>query len=114
MRHEEDTSSYEQIDVISKIFKSYCCSHSTVDPPDDFLKLSLLAMEHLKSCSRTNVVYAITKVLGTMREDKSDSLLPAKRMPMGLVEHVINFYGSPTLHEVDKSESTILHIINYT
>lgn len=57
-------------------------------PPDDFLKLALLAMEHLKSCGRSNV---IAKALGTMRDDQTDSLLPAKGMPMGLVEHCVNF-----------------------
>ena len=60
-------------------------------PPDDFLKLALLAMEHLKSCGRSNVIYNLAKALGTMRDDQTDSLLPAKGMPMGLVEHCVNF-----------------------
>ena len=60
-----------------------------IDPPDDFLSLAVSAMEHLRSCGeRSNVVY---KVLGTMRDDQSDSLLPARRMPMGLIEHCVNF-----------------------
>ena len=29
-----------------------------------------------------------------MREDLSDSVLPAKRMPMGLIEHCVNFFCS--------------------
>ena len=87
----QNDSPSQQLEVLSGIFKSFRRTHSNVDPPDDFLKLALLAMEHLKSCSRSNVVYTLTKVLGTMRGDQSDSLLPGKRMPMGLVEYVVNF-----------------------
>lgn len=62
--------------------------------PGDFLELAVAAMQHLKSCGRANVLYNFAKVIGTMREDKSDSLLPAKRMPMGLIEHCVNFFAS--------------------
>ena len=48
------------------------------------------AVEHLKSCGRSNVLYNMAKAIGTMREDQGDSLLPAKRMPMGLIEHCVN------------------------
>ena len=52
-------------------------------------------MEHLKACGRSNVLYNLAKVLGTKREDNSDTLLPAKRMPMmGLIEHCVNFFCS--------------------
>ena len=62
--------------------------------PGDFLELAVAAMQHLKSCGRANVLYNFAKAIGTMREDKSDSLLPAKRMPMGLIEHCVNFFTS--------------------
>ena len=67
---------------------------SSVSVPDDFVKLSLAAMERLKQCGRHNIVYGLVHGLGIMREDKSDSRLPALRMPMGLLEYVINFYLS--------------------
>lgn len=62
--------------------------------------LAVSAMEHLESCGRSNVVYNLAKVLGRMRNDKSDSLLPAKRMPMGLIEHCVNFFSSSSIREV--------------
>ena len=38
--------------------------------------------------------------LGTKRKDQTDSLLPSKRMPMGLIEHCVNFFCSSSIHEV--------------
>ena len=90
----------QQLLAISEHFKSFCNSHSSVVPPDDFLSLAVSAMEHLHSCERSNVVYKLVKVLGTMRDDQSDSLLPTKRMPMGLIEHCVNFFGSSSVQEV--------------
>ena len=49
-------------------------------------------MEHLKLCRRSKVLHNLAKALGTKREDHSDTLLPAKRMPMGLIEHCVNFF----------------------
>ena len=80
----------QELKVISDLYKSYCSSCSSVIPPDDFLKLALSAMEHLQSCSHSNVIYNLA--LETMRDDQTDSLLPAKRMPMDLVDHCVNFF----------------------
>ena len=55
------------------------CLNSDVAVPDDFLVLTLSAMEHLKACARSNVVYNLAKVLGTKREDNSDTLLSVCR-----------------------------------
>lgn len=41
--------------------------------PDDFISISVAAMQHLKACKRTNVIYGIAKALGTKRQDGSDS-----------------------------------------
>ena len=84
----------QQLKHISDMFKSYVTSNPSLTVPDDFLVLAVAAMEHLKSCGRTSVVYNLVKVIGTMREDQSDSLLPVKCMPMGLIEHCVNFFGS--------------------
>ena len=51
-------------------------------------------MERLKLCSRSNVIYNLTKGLGMMRNDQSDSWFPAKRIPMGLIEYTCNFFVS--------------------
>ena len=36
----------------------------------------------------------VAKAIQTKRADKSNSRLPAKRMPMGLLEHMDNFYNA--------------------
>ena len=75
--------------------QSHLASNLSVNVPDDFLELAAAVMQHLKSCGRANVVYYnLATAIGTMREDLSDSLLPAKRMPMGLIEHCVNFFYS--------------------
>lgn len=62
--------------------------------PSTFLELSLKAMAQLKKSRRSNILFALANGLGTVRDDLTDSLIPTSRMPMGLLEHVINFYQS--------------------
>ena len=38
-----------------------------------------------------NVMYSLARALGTMCEDKSDSLMSAKAMPIGLIGYSANF-----------------------
>ena len=72
----------QQLQAISGVFVTYCTAHSTLSIPNDFLKLTISAMEHLKLSGRTNVVYKLCKAVGTKRRDGSDLLLPCLRMPM--------------------------------
>ena len=64
------------------------------------LKLAAEGMKHLDQSKCTNVIYFLAWALGTMRDNKSDSLLPAKRMPMGLIEHSVNFFNADHINEV--------------
>ena len=75
-------------------------NYSMVVIPDDFVKLCLRSMEHLKQVGRYNVVYGLIQGLGIMREDKSDSRFPSRRMPMGLLEYMISFYSAPSINQV--------------
>lgn len=88
-----------KLQLITEMYRSYCLSLD-VRPHDDFIELSVLAMKYLHSCQRSNVVYKLVKCLGTMRSDNSDSLLPARRMPMGLIEHCVDFFCSSSSQEV--------------
>jgi len=51
-------------------------------------------------CGQSNVVYGLAKAIGTERADKSDSRLPAKRMPMRSLEHMVNFYNADSYTKV--------------
>ena len=90
----------QQLTLISELFKLYCIEQSDICPPDDFLELSVLAMKHLHSCGRSNVLYHLAKALGTMRNGENESLLPARRMPLGLIEHCVNFFCSTSIRQV--------------
>ena len=68
--------------------------------PTDFLELAASAAQHVHQCQRSNVIYNLTKALGTMRHDASDSLLPAKRMPMGLIEYAVGFFTASSIQKV--------------
>jgi len=73
------------------LFFAVCKSAGIVELPSDFLELAVVGMKYLQDCNHTNVIYRFAKVIGTMRDDKSDSLLPVKRMPIGLIEYSVNF-----------------------
>ena len=55
-----------------------------VDVPPDFLSLYLNAMRRLANSKTNNIVYGMCKGLGTMREDGSDLVFPAKKLISGL------------------------------
>ena len=90
----------QQLALTSELFKLYCIEQADIKPPNDFLQLSMLAMKHLESCGRSNVLYSLAKSLGTMRNDGNESLLPARRMPLGLIEHCVNFFCSTSIRQV--------------
>ena len=45
-------------------------------------------------------MYGIAKTIGRMCPDGSDSRLPAKRMPMDLLEHMLNFFNADSYSQV--------------
>ena len=66
----------------------------------DFLQLTIDASEHLLKYGRSSDVDGVAKAIGTKRTDKSDCRLPAKRMPVGLLEHMVNFYNADSYTKV--------------
>ena len=82
------------------MYSAVCKSAGLVEIPVDFLKLAADGMRHLRKCDRTNVIYRFARVIGTMRKDKSDSLLPVRRMPMGLIEYCVNFFNAEHINQV--------------
>jgi len=89
-----------QLDFLSRLFSTVVKSRSQISVPDDFLVLAANGMTHLQRCGRNNVLYQLAKGLGMMREDKSDSRFPTKRMPMGLLEYATDFFASDNLQSV--------------
>lgn len=89
----------EQLEVISNLFTKHMNNYNQ-DVPVDFLCAAAKGMCYLKNVDRLNVIYLLAKGLGTMRIDGSDSLIPAKRMPMGLIEYMFNFFTANAINKV--------------
>ena len=83
-------------------------------PPSDFLELVVRAMLHLQHNACSNVFYLLVKALGTMRPDQSDSLLPVKGMPMGLVEYIVQFFTASSTQQVHNNcGNTVPYLLYY-
>ena len=91
-----------QVGLLSKLFSSYASRELGLSVPNDFVALATKDMMHLKENKRSNVLYKLAVVIGIMREDSSDSRLPVRRMPMGLVEYIANFFAADNLQLVSK------------
>ena len=82
----------EQSSVLSLLYSDLVALQCGIKVPNDYLELSLHAFKHLKENRRANVLYKLAKAIGEVRNDGSDTKLPCKKMPMGLLEHIANFY----------------------
>lgn len=73
-----------------------------VSIPDDYLIYTAQAMNQLSISGRSNVLYMykLSKGIGTMRLDNSDSCFPCKRMPMGMLEYMADFFCSTVIQQV--------------
>ena len=80
----------QQLQILSQLFSLI----SQMSVPSDFLELANHGMHHLKEHGRSNLIYQLARCVGTMRADGSDSLLPVKRMPTGLIEYAVNFFNA--------------------
>ena len=103
-----------QIQLITSLYQRYALKEYDITIPEDFLTLFLKASQHLKSCQRSNIVYGLAKAFGRMRIDGSDSRLPAKRMPTGLLEYTINFFNADNIFEVRLINMSIHRLITLT
>ncbi len=90
----------DQLCFISKLFEIHAAALYGVVVPSDFLELSLKSMKELTAVGRSNVIYGLAKVIGTKRPDSDESLLPLSRMPMGLLEHCVNFFSATQFQQV--------------
>ena len=62
--------------------------------------------------SGRSMLYGLARALGKMRGDGSDSRLPARRMPMGLLEHIVNFFSADSYSQVRDSTRTMVACIS--
>ena len=89
------------MDILSLLFAAVVeGSFGVPTVPTDFLRLAAAGMQTLHTSGRSNTLYLLAKAVGTMRADNTDTLLPVRRMPMGLVEYVAAFFTSTSYQQV--------------
>ena len=92
---------FEKLNALSQMFSAIVESNFHVrNIPVDFLRLAAEGMQNLHTAGRSNTIYLLTKALGTKRADESDTLLPLKRMPMGLIEYTAAFFTASSVQKV--------------
>ena len=94
----EKLSSDKQIDILDDLFALCCRGHFPA--PSGYIRNSIVAMKHLRSRRKSNLLAGAARAFGMMRPDNSDSLFPVDRMPFGLLEYSINFFNAKTVNEV--------------
>lgn len=57
-------------------------------------------MANLKGAERSNVLYNFSKATAILRSDGSDTLLPMKWLPMGLLEYCASFFTATSVSEI--------------
>lgn len=63
----------EELQTITTQFCKFALTHYQLDVNGDFLLLALRSFQHLKNCSRSNVLYGLAQAIGTNRPDGTDS-----------------------------------------
>jgi len=105
----KDLPVHKQKAVLCNLFDMFLQRSTTLARIPNFIEFAVNGMEHLQACGRSNVIYSLAKSLGTKRLDGSDSLLPAKRMPMGLIEYCVNFFNASSRQQVFHAADFPLH-----
>ena len=92
------TGNSSDLVTLSKLFAELV--GSDIHVPEDYLIYTAQAMNQLSISGRSNVLYKLSKGIGTMRPDNSDSCFPCKRMPMGMLEYMADFFSSTVIQQV--------------
>lgn len=66
----------------------------------NFPQLSLYAMRKLQELEKSNTVYNLSKVISETRPGTSESLMPLKRMPFGMIQFAIDFFATTNVMQV--------------
>lgn len=93
------TNLEQQLDFLSTAFSSLASMYG-ISVPGDYVQCSIKAMKCLKESGRSNVLHSLAKSLATPRSDGTGSMFPTTRMPMGLLEYMVGFFGSENMQKV--------------
>ena len=93
-------SSDEQLQLGCDVFNHVASCQYGISVPDDFIRHALSCMKQLAAVGKPNVIYGLCKGLGTIRPGGSDSYFPTSRMPMGLLQYMVEFFITQPGHRV--------------
>ena len=97
---EFDTLNFEtQETVLSTLLCSHATTVHNVAVPKDFLNSLFVAAYNLKDARRSNIIFKLCRVLAG-QDNGGKSRIPLKRMAIGMLEHIINFYTVSSLEHV--------------
>ena len=98
-------SSDEQLSLVCDMFAHTATSKFGLAVPNDFLAMALKGMQNLSAAGRSNVICTLCKGLGSFRPGNSkETYFPTSRMPMGLLEYMVNFFTSEHGNTVSDSK----------
>ena len=89
--------------MINEVLCYHAKTFHGVDMPGDFASMSIFGMKRLEATGKINVIFELVKGLGTMRSDGSDSCFPTSRMPMGMLQYMVQFFNAKPGENVGSS-----------
>ena len=92
--------SAELIKFANSTFLELAVKNGINSNPANFAELAVQAMKHLQEKGKSNLMYKFPMCIATNRPGSNDSLFPLDRMPLGLVEHQIEFFSATNIMQV--------------
>ena len=96
----------QQLSILSQLFVQWCKKRQVTVHPS-FLSWCVHRMEHLVRNGKENVIEGLARGFAEMRPDGSDSRLPVKRMPFGLISYCVDFFNAKSKKQVCSYKSTL-------
>ncbi len=94
----------DQVSFLGEAVSCVASQQFDIDLPKQFVEFALEGMRKLHAAGRSNVIYGLCRGLGTSQaDDPNESLFPTSRMPMGMLEYMVNFFNSEAAHNVSRS-----------
>lgn len=96
----KNASFQNSILVLNKCFDICSKKIGITTNVSNFRQLSLCAVKKLQDLDKSNTVYNLSKVISESRPDGSDSLMPLRGMPFGMIQFIVDFFASTNVMQV--------------
>ena len=93
-------SASDLTDIADCCFMHLATSNDIDSNPSDFISRLILCMKTLQEHGKSNLLYKFAYCISERRPGTNKPLFPIDRMPFGLVEHQIEFFGCTNIMQV--------------